>query len=252
LTTTAPKLGTLLKEVWLTIAPVFLGPCYIFREWRNWFSEVAKYHGNPSFRSCDRRLSRLGGGRRPPSWAFLDSGRTRQPYGETPLESYEWLLLHIPNAHNLKWIEPGCGRGRGVFWLATHLKPEQKIDRQVTGIDLSMRFFQLCRTVQIENKLDTCQFMLGDFCEVDYRPYDVVYLYATCTGDETLSELALRLLRLKPGSWVASITFPIEAYALEGTFEPFSERKVRMIWGETTLYVSRRTSHIEVGTSTEY
>ena len=242
---------SVLQDALFAIAAIFLGPYYIAREWWTWFGEAKKYYGNQSFRNCDRELSNKWGVR-PPSWVVMDSARARQPYGETPLETYEWLMLNIPGAHSLRWIEPGCGRGRGIFWLATHLKPEQKIEHQVTGVDLSKPFFQSCRAIQIKLGLDACQFILSDFCEIDYRPYDVVFLYATCTGDQDLHELSLRLLRLKPGSWVASITFPIEAYAINDTFEPFTKRPVRMIWGETTLYVSRRTAHIPVGGSAVY
>jgi hypothetical protein len=113
---------------------------------------------------------------------------------------------------------------------------------QITGLDLSPVFFQSCRAVQLQQNLKACHFILSDFCELDYRPYDIVFLYATCTADQQLAELALRLLRLKPGSWVACISFPIDKYSVDGAFEAVSQHEVQMVWGTTTLYLSRRTS----------
>lgn len=231
------------KWCWDPLILVLKGPLFILKEWLLWTQEAFRYYQNPAFRKADLKLVARHG-LRPPTWVYLNDYTHREPYGETPLSAYAWLLTTIPNAHNLKWVEPGCGRGRGVFWLASHLKPEQPIPQQVTGIDLQSDFIQQARTIQQATPTLSCHFIYGDFLNTDYQPYNIVFLYASCTSDLSLTDLAVKLLRLTKGSWVASVSFPITEYAIGGTFQLHEEHEISMIWGKTTVYVCKRTDFL--------
>jgi SAM-dependent methyltransferase len=61
------------------------------------------------------------------------------PYGETPLCSLKKIADRFGLKSSDKVVDLGCGRGRGVFFLAQHYRCE------VTGIDLVEPFIERAR-----------------------------------------------------------------------------------------------------------
>lgn len=173
------------------------------------------FYQDPKFQALDQTL--LQG---------LNPFRLKEafPYGETPLCS----LKHIADQCGLKpkdrVVDLGCGRGRGVFFLAHHY------GCQVQGIDKIRDFIDQASQLKEQYSVENVSFICEDLRNYDFSQATFVFFYGTTFSEEFASELTERLKALPQGAKIITVSYPLEGFELKDQFP------VSFSWGTGEVY----------------
>ncbi len=173
------------------------------------------YH-NPEFKKLDQALLSSPNPYHIPK-AF--------PYGETPLSTLKQIAdrWHITASDYI--IELGCGRGRGVFFLAHYT------GATVKGIDWTPEFISYAKSVAAQFPHLSVSFSCKDMHRADLSSATVIYLYGTCLSDMSVETLSKRFCRLKPFTKIITVSEPLPQLIVQdksvGSFS----------WGKTDVYL---------------
>lgn len=147
-------------------------------------------------------------------------------YGETPLTTLDKIARKAHLLSHDTVYEVGCGSGRTIFWLNHFVKC------RAIGIDYQRTFIQRASRVAKWRRLPNAHFHLQDMLERDYSDASAIYLYGTCLSDDTLEKLLKRFERLKPGTKVITVSYPLDGYKLLTSFTG------RFPWGKAEIFVN--------------
>ncbi|MBS0620478.1 MAG: class I SAM-dependent methyltransferase [Verrucomicrobia bacterium] len=155
---------------------------------------------------------------------------TEDPYGETPLKG----LMEIAKAANLKkedlWLELGCGRGKGLFFL------HHWLSCKVIGIDRIPFFIQTAQQIGNQETIFRCEEMLS----ANLDEASVIYLYGTCLKDEEIAQLCDRFARLPSAVRLITVSYPLSDY--DARFSTLREITISFPWGKTEVYLNSRVA----------
>lgn len=195
------------------------------------FIRSLKFYKNPEFRKADLALLGAYFGANPYklSRKFLQSKGEKiiYAYGETPLTTLEKITNICGLTKDDTIFELGCGRGRTCFWLAHILRAK------VIGIDFVPTFIEKANAV---NQAQNLQFLCEDFLKSDLSKATVVYLHGSCMPDEDIEKLNRKLIRLRKGLKVITVSFSMSDY---DSADHWEEQKVFVAdfsWGSTEVY----------------
>ena len=76
---------------------------------------------------------------------------------------------------------------------------------------------------------------LADFLSVDLSFATVIYLYGTCLSDKQIALFTTQAGRLKPGTTILTVSYPLVA----PNIKLIEETTIQFPWGETTLYIQK-------------
>lgn len=201
----------------------------------DFFRTAWRYYGNGEFRRADLALLRAYFGKNPYriSRKFLQKRGEVEvyAYGETPLATMDLIAKECGITPEDVVVELGCGRARTCFWLALVLKAK------VIGIDFVPEFIEIARRVQQKYGIENIQFKCADFLKEDFQEGTVVYLHGTCMTDGEVMLLADKLTRMKKGTKVITISFPLTEYPLGEKWDLQKEFRASFTWGVTDVYL---------------
>ncbi|WP_252176753.1 rRNA adenine N-6-methyltransferase family protein [Endozoicomonas sp. 4G] len=161
-------------------------------------------------------------------------------YGETPLTVMAEICETSEITSGDHVFELGAGSGFTSLWMAAFAGV------RVTSIEQIPTFCQRLRRVSQRLQLDKLNVIEGDYLEVDLSEATVIYLYASNLDDLTIRCLTLRMLALKPGSRVISVSYPLQEYCpVPGIFEQQESFPVSFPWGEADVFLQVRTSYVQ-------
>ncbi|WOG29261.1 SAM-dependent methyltransferase [Endozoicomonas sp. 8E] len=161
-------------------------------------------------------------------------------YGETPLTVLDDICEKSGLTSRDHVFELGAGSGFTSLWMAAFAGV------RVTSIEQIPTFCLRLRRVSRRMKLDKLTVIEGDYLEVDLSGATVIYLYASNLDDLTIRCLTLRMLALKPGSKVISVSYPLQDYCpVPGIFEQSERFSARFPWGEADIFLQVRTSCVQ-------
>lgn len=143
-------------------------------------------------------------------------------YGETPFETLHKIADLCDLTEEDVWLDLGCGRGRGCFWMA-HF-----VGCRVIGVERVGLLLFLARLL----KPSKLSFKIGSLLDLDYSEVTLVYLYGTTWPDALLEKIAAKV---PIGARVVSISAPLVDLPILKSFP------VSFPWGETTAYLQRKT-----------
>lgn len=194
-----------------------------------------RYYSNKEFRKVDIALLKLYMGVNPYqlSRQFLEKKKAKDiyAYGETPLLSLEKIVRECNIQPKDTIYELGCGRGRACFWLALILKAK------VVGIDYVPEFIEKAQI--IGKRVPRLKFCLEDFLISDLQQATVIYLHGSCMEDTDIDQLNSKLIKLKKGLKVISVSFSLAEYDIEGNWEILKIFPVKFSWGQGDVYLQR-------------
>lgn len=173
------------------------------------------------FFSSPYRLSR--------AWAKSSGFEAAEIYGETPLRTLANIAKEAQISCSDTVYELGSGRGRSCFWL------KYFIGCTVYGIECNPVFVQKANSIKARFQLKELYFLQEDLIEVDLRGATVVYLYVITLSDEDIRRLTKHLTRLKKGSRIVTISFPL----VGSSFHVEKEFDVAFAWGVTSAYLHK-------------
>jgi SAM-dependent methyltransferase len=126
------------------------------------------------------------------------------PYGETPLCSLKKIADRFGLKSSDKVVDLGCGRGRGVFFLAQHYGCE------VAGIDMIGPFIETACHLAKECQGLKVSFSCGDMRQFDFSQATFVFFYGTTFSDAFVDELKIAMKALPKGSKIVTVSYPLE------------------------------------------
>ena len=199
------------------------------RRLRLYLGEVWRYYSHPVFRTADVNLIYSYLMHNPYTVAkefALQKGDTSiYTYGETPLVTMDQIATCADIGETDVVYELGAGRGRTCFWLRCFKKC------RVVGIEHNPEFIRRAQAVADKWQLGSeIQFLCEDFLETDLSPATVIYLDGTCLEPSDIHRLSERILTLKPGTRVVTVSYPLEGLILNET------RTLAFSWADAEVY----------------
>jgi SAM-dependent methyltransferase len=147
------------------------------------------------------------------------------PYGETPLCSLKKIADRFGLKSSDKVVDLGCGRGRGVFFLAQHYGCE------VAGIDMIRPFIERADHLAKECQGLKVSFSCGDMRQFDFSQSTFVFFYGTTFSDEFVDELKIAMKALPKGCKIVTVSYPLEGLNVVDQFI------VSFPWGSSEVYL---------------
>ncbi|MBI3930072.1 MAG: methyltransferase domain-containing protein [Armatimonadetes bacterium] len=127
-------------------------------------------------------------------------------YGDTAVPVIYRLLQRIGADSEDVFFDLGCGCGMPVLTASMLVK-------KAVGIDLIPGAIQFCRLSQAALGLDNVEFRTGDLLRTNLTEASIVFVAATAF--DFLGALRERLLTVRPGTVVVSVTHSFEAPSLQ-------------------------------------
>lgn len=190
-----------------------------------------RYWPNVAFQICDRQLCfhyRFKNPYRISKRFLIKQGADDiYCYGETPLTTLEKIAKECSISSHDSVIELGCGRGRGVFFLATHF------GCNVKGIEWIPEFVGPAH--RIAAYCPKVSFACEDMLTTDLSKASIIYLYGTSLDDATLEHLIKRFEKLPIGTKIITVSYP-----LTGKFELCKQFNAEFPWGRTQIFLQKR------------
>jgi SAM-dependent methyltransferase len=207
---------------------LLIGKSYFF-SWREERRLKRRFYSYPLFRCCDKALKRAYRWHNPYSICkrFLIQKKAKEihAYGETPLTTWHRIVKECAIHSHDHVVDLGCGRGRGVFFLAT------VVGCHTHGIDWAPSFIQRAVSIKQKFALSRAHFTCEDMCQADLSHFSFVYLYGTCLDDLSLQRLLHLFRTLNPGTRILSVSYPLEPFTLLTQFP------AAYPWGTTDLFL---------------
>lgn len=150
-------------------------------------------------------------------------------YGETPLATYEEICKACDLKPDDRFLELGCGRGRGCFFVSHffHCK--------VVGIDCVPDFIDTAEAIMEGFHMPNIKFRCENMLSADYRGATCIYVYGTCLQDEEVETLAKRFAKMPKGTRIATVSYPLSAY--EPSIEVVKTLQCTYPWGNAEVFI---------------
>jgi SAM-dependent methyltransferase len=196
---------------------------------------IPKYYTNPIFAKIDSFLliSYLFQNPFAISKRFLKKRGDKNiyAYGETPLTTLDEIVKECKITSKDTVYELGCGRGRACFWLNTFL------GCKVVGIEYIPEFVERANAIKNKFNIMNVEFRLQDMFQTNLSEATVVYLYGTCLEEQEIRKLINNMKKLKSGSKIVTISYPLTDYTSETLFEVMKRFQVMYPWGLADVYL---------------
>ncbi len=214
----------------------FLGLKVIFQNWLWERGVKKKYYVNKEFSSQDKALASQYHAINPYfiSKVFMQKRGEKEchVYGETPLYLYE----KIANRWNLKekdsFVELGCGRGRGLFFLSRFY------GCQCIGLEWIPEFVEKAQRVIAECNIARVSIYLEDFLTSNHINGDFIYLYGCLMEDEEILKLCDKLATGSKSSKIITVSFSLQEY--DKRFIMQDQFEARFPWGIGTVFLNKK------------
>ena len=158
----------------------------------------------------------------------------RHTYGETFLFCLEKTCEECGIGADDYFIDLGCGRGLGTFWVRIF------IGCRVLGIDRIGTFIKKARRTTKWLGIDSLEFLHADFLKMTLNPdATFVYIYNPFLSDTQIACLEETFSRLKPGSKILNIGFPLDGWIGGGARKYVLKKSFEMSfdWGRCMAYL---------------
>ncbi len=153
-------------------------------------------------------------------------------YGETPLSTFEVIANECEINQSDTVIDMGAGRGRGIIFLH-HFK-----QIRVIGYERIPYFVKVVNMLIETFNLTRIELINADMLQADLSMGSVIYLYGTVLEDKEIEHLVAKFSRLKAGTKIITISYPLTNYSDENVFKLAKEFAVSFPWGETSAYLN--------------
>lgn len=146
-------------------------------------------------------------------------------YGETPLKVYDQMALRWGIEKKHRFVELGCGRGRGLSFLS-HLYSCECI-----GIEWIKEFVEIAKKNLPFLKIYREDFMISEKISGDF-----IYLYGTCLEEDKVVALCERFIKLPRGSKIITTSFSLSEY--HEKFKVVDSFEAVFPWGRGNVFLN--------------
>ena len=165
---------------------------------------------NP-YRICKKHMKERGS-------SFLHA------YGETPLTVFHEMFEKGSLTEKDCFVDLGSGRGRGVLFASLTKNCDS------IGVERIPLFCEKANRIS-----QSAQFFCQEICDFDMGLGSFFYFYALCLEEEELIAAISQLEKMRPGSKLVTVSFPITEYSQK--FKLLSSWEATYPWGKTDLFL---------------
>ncbi len=154
-------------------------------------------------------------------------------YGETPLTTLYAIAKKCGITSQDHYIELGCGRGRGTFFLNDYF------GCQTTGIEWNPQFVAKAEQVAAAYPGKAPKFLCEDMLGADLSEATVIYLFGTCLSDPIIEKLTALFTLLPRSTKIITVSFPLSDYS--SAFHISKEFIGLFPWGKGSIFLNQKT-----------
>lgn len=154
----------------------------------------------------------------------------QEPYGETPLVTLDAIIKHCPISNVDTVYELGSGRGRACFWLSVYK------GYNTVGVEYIPAFVAKAQKLAAFFGVKNVQFRTGDILKSTFEDATWIYLFGSALPDASIITLCSRLQKLKAGTKIITISYPLTAYTTSKKIALKSTLELDFSWGKTQVY----------------
>lgn len=199
-----------------------------------------RYYNHDTFKKCDLALHEAYRGKDPYllSKEFLKRRGAKEiyAYGETPLTVLAEICRRCGVLPNDRFVDLGCGRGRSLFFLATHF------GCKAVGVEQIPEFVERGNQIAKNVELLSVSLLHQDILDADLSAATIIYLYGTCLEEEVIERLIEKFAHLQRGTRIITVSFPLSDYCQANLFQVKDEFTLRFPWGSARGYIQERIS----------
>ena len=155
-------------------------------------------------------------------------------YGETPLTVFHEIFQKGDLSQEDCFVDLGSGRGRGVFFAATQWACH------AIGVERVPYFCEKAQKISLLIQAKKTQFFCEEIGSFDLTLGTFFYFYAICMEEEELKLSILHLEKIRPGSKLVTVSFPLTDYS--DSFSLLSSWESTYPWGTAELFLHVRNS----------
>ncbi|MEN3297118.1 MAG: hypothetical protein V7642_6371 [Burkholderiales bacterium] len=214
-------------------------PLYLATDIIEFAATVKRYYPNTQFRRADLRCMSAYLLRSPYRICQrylrdMPDDKVQKIYGETFFTTLETIARAVGLSEKDVIYDLGCGRGRGVFWFNAMYKC------RAVGVEIHPGFVTEARRIKNKLGIDRVEFIYANLMDLDYDDATVVYFYGTAFSDTAIASIVDRFRKLKRGTRVVSVSYPLMPYTKGPLFELEQKIRGKFVWGETNIFIQRR------------
>lgn len=154
-----------------------------------------------------------------------------EPYGETPLTTLDKILKACPLGPTDVAYELGSGRGRACLWLALYK------GYTTIGVEYIPTFVTRAQKIAAYFGIKNVKFLREDILKTNLHAATWIYLFGSALPDDTITKLYHRLEKLKPGTRIITISYPLTAYCSNDHITLKQTLDVEFAWGKTQAFI---------------
>lgn len=158
-------------------------------------------------------------------------------YGETPLTSLDLIAQKCHLTSQDRFLDLGCGRGRGALFLHCRFGCE------VIGIDWVPEFIRKGSLLIDEEGCSGVKFICSDVDELEIENVTVIYLAWTCFDKKSVEKVERWLDRLSPQVRVITVSQPLSGK----NFRVKQYFTVPFCWGNGEVFLHEPIAKIHSG-----
>lgn len=148
--------------------------------------------------------------------------RSRVPYFPSP-ETIPGLLIPVLPGTSFKFLDVGSGFGKLLFPLASKIP-----SAQFHGIELALAPYFISQIFAKIGKFRNVEFVLGDFEELDFSEFDVVYIYLSPVVMQSV--WAKALAEMRHGTLFISYEFNVDGRKADFEIQCGEEGASLYVW----------------------
>lgn len=193
-----------------------------------------QFYGDACFKRADKALKKRYLFRNPYaiSRRFLKARGADEVhvYGETPLTSLNLIARKVPLSDKDVFLDLGCGRGRGVFFVHC------RFGCRAIGLDWVLEFIQEAKAAAAEAG-SPVEFRCGEMAGHEAMAQaTVIYLAWTCMSEEERDAAERALEHTCEGTRIVTVSYPLSSknFILKDTV------LVSFPWGEGEVFFHER------------
>lgn len=160
-------------------------------------------------------------------------GHSPDAYGDTPLKTLQFISKTARITSSDHCLDLGCGIGRiGFAWNLLY-------KCKYTGVDINPIFIKRAKILSHFFRMQA-SFLCKDMRNLDMTDYSVVYLYGSLYTDEFIEQVYKKLLYLKKGAKVITVSYSLEAWDHNSHFMLTDMFTAKFPWGIAQVFISEK------------
>lgn len=166
---------------------------------------------------------------------FIKKAGGAATYGEIKFESAQKLLDYLKPTKDDVFYDLGSGVGKFVLqaYLTTDVKKSVGIELSGTRYELAVKALKATAENDLFDPNREAKFLNENIITADFSDATIVFTCSTCYSEELMEKIAEKLIKLKPGTKIASLK-----EFKSGRLKKIETLKLPMTWSEeASVYI---------------